>query len=57
MRRSTGFFAAVDDHLLARARRGDRDAFETLYRTFAGPVHNLGLRMCGSVADAEEFVQ
>jgi RNA polymerase sigma-70 factor (ECF subfamily) len=57
MRRNSGFFADVDQHLLARARRGDRHAFEELYRIFAGPVHNLGLRMCGSVDDAEEIVQ
>jgi len=57
MRNSSGFFAAVDEHLLARARRGDRDAIEGLYRIFAKPVHNLAYRLCGSVEEAEEVTQ
>lgn len=53
----SGFFANVDEHVLARARRGDRDALAALYRIFAGPVHNLALRICGSVDEAEDVLQ
>lgn len=54
---TSGFFAAVDEHLLARARRGDRAALEGLYRIYAAPVHNLAYRLGGSIDEAEEVVQ
>lgn len=57
MRENTGFFTTVDEHLLARARRGDLRAMEALYRIFAGPVHNLGLRLCGTIEEAEDILQ
>ena len=39
------------------AQRGDVDAFEKLYRHFAGLVYGLCLRMLASPADAEDCVQ
>lgn len=39
------------------AQRGDVDAFEKLYRQFAGFVYGLCLRMLASPADAEDCVQ
>lgn len=52
-----GFFAVVDDLQLARARKGDLDALEYLYRLYAEPVSNLARRICRSAQEAEEVVQ
>ena len=52
-----GFFAVVDDIQLARARRGDLEALERLYRVYADPVTNLARRICRSTHEAEEVVQ
>lgn len=57
MEARNGFFAVVDDIQLARARRGDLDALECLYRLYAEPVSNLARRICRSAAEAEEVVQ
>mgnify|MGYP001826565455 FL=1 len=53
----TGFFAVVDEIQLARAKRGDLDALEGLYRVYADPVSNLAQRICRSAHEAEEVVQ
>jgi RNA polymerase sigma-70 factor (ECF subfamily) len=53
----TGFFAVVDEIQLARAKRGDLDALEGLYRVYADPVTNLARRICRSAHEAEEVVQ
>ena len=45
------------DLVLARARAGDSDAFESLYRAFEGPVYNLARRICRTAEDAEDVVQ
>ena len=52
-----GFFEVVDEILLARAKRGDLDAFEKIYRLYADPVSNLARRICRSEHEAEEVVQ
>ena len=44
-------------HLLARARAGDRAAFEQVYRWFERPVFTLALRICGDRAEADEVLQ
>ena len=45
---TTSTFAIdVPASLLARARSGERAAFEQLYRRFERPVFNLALRICG----------
>lgn len=54
--RST-FAIDVPDALLARVRRGDRMAFEQVYRRFERPVFNLALRLCGNRAEADEVLQ
>jgi RNA polymerase sigma-70 factor (ECF subfamily) len=46
----------VED-LIARARAGDRGAFEGLYRAHAGRVYALCLRMSGDPVRAEELTQ
>jgi RNA polymerase sigma-70 factor (ECF subfamily) len=57
MRPRNGFFAEIDDLVVARARRRDIDALETLYRAFSGPVHTLAWRLCRSKEEAEDVLQ
>jgi len=47
----------LDEPLVRSAQRGDRGAFEQLYRAHAGMVYALALRMSGSSARAEELTQ
>ncbi len=49
--------ADLGDRWVARARSGDVDAFEALYRAHGGRVFALCLRMAGSPAQAEELAQ
>ena len=53
----TGFFTVVSEVHLAKARRGDLEALEQIYRLYAAPVSNLARRICRSVHEAEEVVQ
>jgi RNA polymerase sigma-70 factor (ECF subfamily) len=48
---------AIPDVLVARARAGDLEALEALYRAFETPVYNLALRMLGTAEDAEDVLQ
>src|SRR5690242_9673584 len=48
---------AVPDILIARARSGDLDALEALYRAFETPVYSLALRILRSPEDAEDVLQ
>jgi RNA polymerase sigma-70 factor (ECF subfamily) len=57
MKGQSGFFATVDDTLVARARRGDIGALEDLYRLFSIPVFTLARRIGRSREEAEEIVQ
>jgi len=43
--------------LLARARRGEMEAFEELYRLTVGRVYGLCMRLSGRAAEAEELTQ
>ena len=45
------------EHIIARARRGDADAFEQLVAAYRNQVFRLALRMCGNEADADEVAQ
>ncbi|QDA57873.1 RNA polymerase sigma factor [Thermomonas aquatica] len=56
---ATGSSFAIDvpPSLLARARAGERAAFEQLYRRFERPVFTLALRICGSRNEADEVLQ
>jgi RNA polymerase sigma-70 factor (ECF subfamily) len=49
--------ALGDDGLVDRARRGDVDAFEQLYRRHAGRVYALCLRLAADPVVARELVQ
>jgi RNA polymerase sigma-70 factor (ECF subfamily) len=48
---------AAELALVERCRRGELGAFEELYRTHAGRLYNLALRMVGNSADAEDLLQ
>src|SRR5712691_8854498 len=48
---------AVPDILVARARAGDEEALEALYRAFEAPVYNLARRILRSPEDAEDVLQ
>ena len=45
------------ENIIARARRGDADAFEQLVVAYRDQVFRLALRMCSSEADADEVAQ
>ncbi len=53
----SSFAIDVPAALLARARQGEREAFEQLYRWFERPVFTLALRICGDRLDADEVLQ
>src|SRR5881409_4098752 len=48
---------AVPDILVARAKSGDLEALEALYRAFGTPVYNLALRVLRRPEDAEDVLQ
>ena len=45
------------DAVLARARTGDPQAMEALFRAFEMPVYNLARRICRTAEDAEDVLQ
>jgi RNA polymerase sigma-70 factor, ECF subfamily len=47
----------ADLELAKRCRNGDAAAFEELYRTHAGRLYALALRMVGSAQEAEDLLQ
>ena len=49
--------ATSDDGLVDRARRGDVDAFELLYREHAGRVYALCLRLTADPVEGRELTQ
>lgn len=53
----SSFAIDVPAGLLARARAGERAAFEQLYRWFERPVYTLALRITGNPDEASEVLQ
>jgi RNA polymerase sigma-70 factor (ECF subfamily) len=49
--------AASDAQLIARAQRGDEDAFAALFEAHKRRVYSLCLRMTGNTAEAEDLTQ
>lgn len=49
--------AALDDLAIQRARAGDMDALERVYRAYEGTVYSLARRICRSAEDAEDVMQ
>jgi len=55
--RTMTFSLVVPDILVARAKAGDEEAFEALYRAFETPVYNLVRRILRTPEDAEDVLQ
>ena len=53
---TASFQIEVPDLVLARARRGDARALETIYRAFERPAYTLALRIVGDVESAREVM-
>jgi RNA polymerase sigma-70 factor (ECF subfamily) len=51
------FRLAYEETLIPRAKRGDPEAQEALYRAFESPVYGLARRICRTREDAEDVVQ
>ena len=49
--------AASDSQLIARAQRGDEEAFAALFEAHKRRVYSLCLRMTGNTAEAEDLTQ
>ncbi|HET8552153.1 MAG TPA: RNA polymerase sigma factor [Gammaproteobacteria bacterium] len=47
----------IDETIVQQARRGDRNAHETLYTVFAAPVHTLAWRLTARREVADEVMQ
>lgn len=54
---ATGFAQEIEAMVLARAQRGDMQAFAQLYQRFADACFQLCLRMLGQRQQAEDLVQ
>ena len=54
---STGASRAEEMALVERCRQGDLAAFEAIYRTHAGRLYSVAVRMLGNTADAEDMLQ
>ncbi len=49
--------AALDDLAIRRAKSGDLDALEGVYRAYEGVVYSVARRICRTPEDAEEVLQ
>jgi RNA polymerase sigma-70 factor (ECF subfamily) len=48
---------SIDDLAIQRAKSGDEQALEGLYRAYEGTVYSLARRMCRTEEDAEDVLQ
>jgi RNA polymerase sigma-70 factor (ECF subfamily) len=48
---------SVDELAIQRAKSGDPEALERLYRAYEGTVYTLARRMCRTAEDAEDVMQ
>lgn len=53
----SAFDIALDELTLARARRGDLRACETIYRLYQGPAYTIAFRICQCPAQAQDVLQ
>ena len=51
------FFASSDDELVEKAKKGDRAAFDELYKKYRRPILNYIYRLIGDLSQAEELTQ
>ncbi len=54
---TSAFAIPTDEVLVTRARAGDIEALERMYRAFEVPVYNLARRLCRTREDAEDVLQ
>ena len=54
---TSSFAIDVPASLLARARAGQAEAYEQIYRWFERPVYTLALRICGDREEAQDVLQ
>jgi len=54
---TSAFTITTDDIVVSRARAGDLEALESVFRTFEAPVYNLARRLCRNSEDAEDVLQ
>jgi RNA polymerase sigma factor (sigma-70 family) len=57
MSSSNGFAQILEDNILARARRGDMEAYADIYRLYGRACYSLALRLLINAAAAEDIVQ
>ena len=48
---------SLDDALVLRLQRGDREAFTELFRKYAGSIRSLGAKILRDEAEADDLVQ
>ena len=53
---TASFQIDIPEHTLARAKRGDTRALETIYRAFERPAYTLALRIVGDADTAREVM-
>lgn len=54
---TTAYAIAVAEAVLARARKGDPEALEQVFRAYEGPVYAIARRICRTAEDAEDVLQ
>jgi RNA polymerase sigma-70 factor, ECF subfamily len=54
---TVAMLAALDDLAIQRAKTGDLEALEQVYRAYEGVVYTLARRICRSPEDAEDALQ
>lgn len=47
----------TDIELVSKLQTGNTDAFDTIYKRYAGKLYLFGLKYIGSVTETEEFIQ
>jgi RNA polymerase sigma-70 factor (ECF subfamily) len=53
----SAFDIVLDEMTLARARRGDLKACETIYRLYQGPAYTIAFRICHCPSQAQDVLQ
>ena len=54
---ATAMLAALDDLAIQRAKTGDLDALERVFRAYEGTVYTMARRICRTSEDAEDVLQ
>lgn len=54
---TVGAYAILDDLAIERAKSGDLDALERVYRAYEATVYSMARRICRTAEDAEDVLQ